>query len=168
VAEALLCSKRGSVAGLSGATFEMYKLLLDDDVALDLLTGAVSRLARVSTDKAAEALAMSRLTPGLTASNKAGGEAPRGIRDLGAEVWRGDKPPAERGFVALGVPIGHEDFNRAGGGALSGKGRVLAKTGSTARPPVCLPVTVVLCRATRPAPFAQCLASAHHRLCASP
>ena len=64
VAEALLCSKRGSVAGLSGATFEMYKLLLDDDVALDLLTGAVSRLARVSTDKAAEALAMSRLTPG--------------------------------------------------------------------------------------------------------
>ena len=29
---------------------------------------------------------------------------------LGAEVWRGDKPPAERGFVTLGVPIGHEDF----------------------------------------------------------
>ena len=43
----------------------------------------------------------------------AGGAAPPGILDLGAEVWRGDKPPAERGFVALGVPIGHEDFVRA-------------------------------------------------------
>ena len=40
----------------------------------------------------------------LTASNKAGGETPQGIRNLGAEVWRGDKPPAERRFVALGVP----------------------------------------------------------------
>ena len=43
----------------------------------------------------------------------AGGAAPPGILDLGAEVWRGDKLPAERGFVALGIPIGHEDFVRA-------------------------------------------------------
>ena len=38
VAEALRSSKRGSAAGLSGATFEMYKFLLDDGVAIDLLT----------------------------------------------------------------------------------------------------------------------------------
>ena len=43
----------------------------------------------------------------------AGGAAPLGILDLGAKVWRGDKPPAERRFVALGIPIGHEDFVRA-------------------------------------------------------
>ena len=40
-----------------------------------------------------------------------GGPAPPGIRELGEDVWRGgDKPPAERGFVALGVPIGHHEF----------------------------------------------------------
>ena len=43
----------------------------------------------------------------------AGGEAPPGIVALGEEVWRGDKPPAERGFVALGVPIGHEEYVQA-------------------------------------------------------
>ena len=62
---------RGSLAqfqtrqcrGLSGATFAMYKLLLDDEVAIDLLTGAVKRLARADVaHEVAEALAMSRLT----------------------------------------------------------------------------------------------------------
>ena len=52
VAEALRSSKRGSAAGLSGATFEMYKLLLDDEVAIDLLTGAVNRLARANVRSA--------------------------------------------------------------------------------------------------------------------
>ena len=42
-----------------------------------------------------------------------GGPAPPGIRELGEDVWRGDKPPAERGFVALGVPIGHHEFIRS-------------------------------------------------------
>ena len=32
------------------------------------------------------------------------GSAPPGIAEQGAEVWRGDKLPSERGFVALGVP----------------------------------------------------------------
>ena len=41
------------------------------------------------------------------------GPAPPGIRELGEDVWRGDKPPAERGFVALGVPIGHHEFIRS-------------------------------------------------------
>ena len=45
VAEALRSYKHGSAAGLSGATFEIYKFFLDDDVALDLLTGAVNRTA---------------------------------------------------------------------------------------------------------------------------
>ena len=31
---------------------------------------------------------------------------------LAAAKWRSDKPPAERGFVALAVPIGHRDFMR--------------------------------------------------------
>ena len=63
VAEALRSSKRGSAAGLSGATLEMYKLLLDDEVAIDLFTGAVNRLARADVPhEVAEALAVSRLT----------------------------------------------------------------------------------------------------------
>ena len=40
-----------------------------------------------------------------------GGPPPPGICELGEEVWRGDKPPAERGF-ALGVPVGHQEFIR--------------------------------------------------------
>ena len=42
-----------------------------------------------------------------------GGPAPPGIHELGEDVWRGDKPPAQRGIVALGVPIGHEEFIRS-------------------------------------------------------
>ncbi|CAE7943931.1 unnamed protein product [Symbiodinium sp. KB8] len=42
--------------------------------------------------------------------NAAGGDAPPGIAALGPDVWCGDLPPARRGFVALGVPIGHPDF----------------------------------------------------------
>ena len=42
--------------------------------------------------------------------NAAGGDAPPGIDDLGRDVWCGNLPPAQRGFVALGVPIGHPDF----------------------------------------------------------
>ena len=30
--------------------------------------------------------------------------------ELGANVWRGDAPEAERGFVALGTPLGHPRF----------------------------------------------------------
>ena len=39
--------------------------------------------------------------------------APPGISELGAAVWRGDKPPPERGLVVLGTPIGHPEFVRA-------------------------------------------------------
>ena len=38
---------------------------------------------------------------------------PPGISELGDAVWRGDKPPAERGLVVLGTPIGHPDFVQA-------------------------------------------------------
>ena len=41
--------------------------------------------------------------------NPAGGDASPGI-DLGRDVWCGNLPPAQRGFVALGVPIGHPDI----------------------------------------------------------
>ena len=42
--------------------------------------------------------------------NRDGGPAPPGIAELGANVWRGDAPAAERGFVALGTPLGHPRF----------------------------------------------------------
>ena len=41
------------------------------------------------------------------AYNRAGGPAPPGIAALGAGVWHGDADETERGFVALGTPIGH-------------------------------------------------------------
>ncbi|CAE7732680.1 unnamed protein product, partial [Symbiodinium microadriaticum] len=35
--------------------------------------------------------------------NTTGGPAPRGVAELGEEVWRSDRPLPERGFTALGV-----------------------------------------------------------------
>ena len=43
------------------------------------------------------------------------GPAPPGIADLGPEVWRGSRPPQQRGFVALGTPIGTPEYVRAWG-----------------------------------------------------
>ena len=40
--------------------------------------------------------------------NRAGGPAPPGVAEL--SVWRGDAPEEERGFVALGTPIGHPTY----------------------------------------------------------
>ncbi|CAE7930015.1 unnamed protein product, partial [Symbiodinium sp. KB8] len=42
-----------------------------------------------------------------------GGPPPPGITELGEDVWCGDKPPAQRGVVVLGTPVGHPDFVQA-------------------------------------------------------
>ena len=47
--------------------------------------------------------------------NTTGGPAPCGVAELGEEVWRSDRPLPERGFTALGVPIGHCDHVREWG-----------------------------------------------------
>ena len=44
---------------------------------------------------------------------RAGGAAPPGVAALGPEVWRGDRPPPERGFLALGTPAGDPAFVHA-------------------------------------------------------
>ena len=41
------------------------------------------------------------------------GPAPPGIAELGDDVWRGDKPDAQRGVVVLGSPVGHPAFVQA-------------------------------------------------------
>ena len=41
------------------------------------------------------------------------GPPPPGIAELGDDVWRGDKPSAQRGIVVLGTPVGHADFVQA-------------------------------------------------------
>ncbi|OLP78203.1 hypothetical protein AK812_SmicGene41644 [Symbiodinium microadriaticum] len=47
--------------------------------------------------------------------NTTGGPAPCGVAELGEEVWHSDRPLPERGFTALGVPIGHCDYVREWG-----------------------------------------------------
>ena len=47
--------------------------------------------------------------------NYEGGPPPPGIAELGTEVWRGDRPPQQCGFVALGTPIGMPEYVRAWG-----------------------------------------------------
>ena len=75
VAQALRTARRGTAAGLSGATCEHYKLLLDDAEALELSVHAANLLAaaRVPADVAA-AVGLSR----LTALRKPGG----GVRGI--------------------------------------------------------------------------------------
>ena len=41
------------------------------------------------------------------------GPDPPGIAELGDDVWRGDKPPAQQGVVILGSLIGHPEFVHA-------------------------------------------------------
>ena len=41
------------------------------------------------------------------------GPPPSGIAELGAKVWRGDRPPCKQGVVVLGTPVGHPEFVRA-------------------------------------------------------
>ena len=75
VAQALRTARRGTAAGLSGATCEHYKLLLDDAEALELFVHAANLLAaaRVPADVAV-AVGLSR----LTALRKPGG----GVRGI--------------------------------------------------------------------------------------
>ena len=53
---------------------------------------------------------------GKTRVYNAGHGAPLpGMHELGDEVWRGNRPSGERGFTALGVPLGHPDYVRERG-----------------------------------------------------
>ena len=45
-----------------------------------------------------------------------GGPAPPRVAELGRDAWRGDKPLAEHGFVALGTPIGTAEYTGMGHG----------------------------------------------------
>ena len=75
VAESLRSAKRGSAPGLSGATVDHYKLLLDDPAALELLAFAVNCFAGADLPPSIiDALALSR----LTALRKPGG----GVRGI--------------------------------------------------------------------------------------
>ena len=47
--------------------------------------------------------------------NYEGGSPPLGVADLGPEVWRGDRPPQQRGFIAVGIPIATPEYFRAWG-----------------------------------------------------
>ena len=82
VAESLRSAKRGSAPGLSGATVDHYKLLLDDPAALELLAFAVNCFARADLPPGIiDALALSR----LTALRKPGG----GVRGIATgDVFR--------------------------------------------------------------------------------
>ena len=71
-------------------------------VRLEAVTGTIERQAGVAAN-----LGKTRVY------NAQDGPAPPGISELGADVWCGDKPPSERRFLALGVPIGHEEFVRS-------------------------------------------------------
>ena len=67
--------------------------------ALDVVTSSIETRAGVTAN-----LGKTRVY------NRDGGPAPPGIVELGANVWCGDAPEAERGFVALGTPLGHPQF----------------------------------------------------------
>ena len=80
---------------------DLYVVTVPERAAplLHVVTGEVERGAGVEAN-----LGKTRVY------NAAGGDAPPGIAALGPDVWCGDLPPARRGFVALGVPIGHPEF----------------------------------------------------------
>ena len=79
---------------------EFLAAFLDDLYIVTVPTRA--RAALEAASSAVEELAGVAANLGKTrVYNRAGGAAPPGISELGPEAWRG-----ERGFVALGTPIG--------------------------------------------------------------
>ncbi|CAE7726789.1 RE1 [Symbiodinium sp. CCMP2592] len=64
VGEALRTSKRGSAAGLSGATVELYKLLLDDADALEAFAFAANVAARAEDEPQHESVTEAETLPG--------------------------------------------------------------------------------------------------------
>ena len=83
---------------------DLYVVTVPERAAplLRVITGEVERGAGVEAN-----LGKTRVF------NAAGGDAPPGVDVLGPDVWCGHLPPEQRGFVALGVPIGHPDFVKA-------------------------------------------------------
>ena len=81
-----------------------------DDVCV-VTTPARARAAFDLVSRAIEAHAGISSNLGKTrVYHRAPGPPPPGIAALGPSVWVGDRPDAERGLVALGVPIGTADF----------------------------------------------------------
>ena len=82
----------------------------------DLYVVTVPERARAALDSTTGAVATHcGIAPNLGKTRvyaTAEGPPPPGISELGEAVWRGNKPPAERGVVVLGTPIGHPDFVR--------------------------------------------------------
>ena len=83
---------------------DLYVVTLPERAAplLRVVTGEVERGAGVEAN-----LGKTRVF------NAEGEDAPPGVDVLGPDVWCGNLPLEQRGFVALGVPIGHPDFVKA-------------------------------------------------------
>ena len=85
---------------------------LDDLYIITSPAGARAALDEVASTVAAHCGIASNLgkTRGMAAEAI---PALPGIAELGEEVWRGDKPEAQRGVVVLGTPLGHPAFVQA-------------------------------------------------------
>ena len=97
----------GQHDGLEGAAAELQaggKLLAYLD-GLYVITGS---------SRATEGLALvtSRVQGHCGIASNVGKTRVPGVHELGDEVWRGSRLSGERGFTALGVPLGHPDYVR--------------------------------------------------------
>lgn len=107
----------GQHAGLAAAAAglqpdERLMAFLDD--LYIITTPARARAVYDTTTRAVAAHAGIHTNPAKTrVYTRTGGPAPPGIAALGPDVWRGDRPAPEVGFVALGTPIGTDAFVRA-------------------------------------------------------
>ena len=95
VGQALRSSRRGTAAGLSGATCEHYKVLLDDAEALELFAHAANLLASAQIPaNIAAALAVSRLTALRKPAGGVRGIAILATRSAGScrDAWHANMP----------------------------------------------------------------------------
>ena len=108
---------------------------LDDNYVVTMPSGATA--AFDATVRAVEDRDASNLGKTWVIVAEAG-SAPAGIAEPGDDVWRSDKPHAQRGVVVLGSPLGHPAFVQAWAEEKRAAGRARAPrpAARTSRPPV--------------------------------
>eukprot|EP00439_Symbiodinium_sp_Y106_P048934 s2985_g6.t1 len=112
VAPALLPFVRGLEQAAADLQAGEELLAYQDDLYVITRSARAKPALDVVTNRVQEHCGIASNVGKTRVYNTGGGPAPHGVAALGDDVWRGDRAPPDRGFTALGVPLGHPAYVR--------------------------------------------------------